>query len=545
MKRIENKIYFLILGLSFFAHLSGLFITIMGPDGALYASISRTMVEKQNYLDLYAQGKDWLDKPHMPFWITALSFEVFGFTNWAYKLPAILMTFLGAWYTYLYAKKWYSDIIGKWAVIIYLTGLHLLLSDNDVRAEPYLTAFIIASLYHFSISIDSDKFKHLLAGSFFAACAIMTKGIFVMIPIAGGIFIGLLKQGKRKKLFQWKWLAAGFFVLLFILPEISALYNQFDRHPEKTVFGRTGVSGIRFFFWDSQFGRFTNTGPIKGKGDLSFYLHTTLWAFLPWSLLLYAAIYTRLKNLRIDNYFRENYLLWGALLTFLVFSISKFQLPHYINILFPFFAILTSSFIDSISKRKIVLRIKYIHYGLSILCWIAIPFLIYLYEPDINLVTIILLFLILILLITIVRKRNLSKYSLVIPVPALSVIALFIFLTGMFYPDLMKYQSGSVAAKYLNETGNKIPVIIPRDQVDHAFEYYYNGEIIYVDSLSQVQNIQTRPALLIAPESLVSEIEGTVLKSFPHFHVTKIDGKFINKNTRKESLSNKILLSLQ
>jgi len=35
--------------------------------------------------------------------------------------------------------------------------------------------------------------------------------------------------------------------ILFITPELFCLYIQFDRHPEKILFGHTSVSGIRFF----------------------------------------------------------------------------------------------------------------------------------------------------------------------------------------------------------------------------------------------------------------------------------------------------------
>ena len=67
-------------------------------------------------------------------------------------------------------------------------------------------------------------------------------------------------------------MVAGHLVLLilFINPELICLYIQFDLHPEKILFGHTHVSGIRFFFWDSQFGRFLNTGPIKGAGRRVF-----------------------------------------------------------------------------------------------------------------------------------------------------------------------------------------------------------------------------------------------------------------------------------
>ena len=45
---------------------SGLGVPILGPDGALYASIAKTMVQRHNYLELVAHGQDWLDKPPFP-----------------------------------------------------------------------------------------------------------------------------------------------------------------------------------------------------------------------------------------------------------------------------------------------------------------------------------------------------------------------------------------------------------------------------------------------------------------------------------------------
>ena len=124
--------------------------------------------------------------------------------------------------------------------------------------------------------------------------------------------------------------------LFVTLPELWELYGQFDANPEKVVFGKTGVSGIRFFFWDSQFGRFFNTGPIKGAGEPTFFLHTTLWAFLPWSLLFYAAVWALIrKTLRPAAWVAVGSV--GA--TFLLFSAASFQLPTYPNIFYPFMSV--------------------------------------------------------------------------------------------------------------------------------------------------------------------------------------------------------------
>jgi hypothetical protein len=58
--------------------------------------------------------------------------------------------------------------------------------------------------------------------------------------------------------------------LFLPFPSFMRLYIQFDLHPEKTVFDRHNVSGIRWFLWDSQFGRFVNNGPIKHKNPAMF-----------------------------------------------------------------------------------------------------------------------------------------------------------------------------------------------------------------------------------------------------------------------------------
>src|SRR5690606_39682498 len=118
-------------------NLSGLFIPILEPDGATYAAIAKNMVLNDNYWELYSMQRDWLDKPHFPFWITALSFKLFGFENWAYKLPGILFIFLGAYYTYRFAEERYNSVsIGLWSAIILLTAQHILMANNDVRADP-------------------------------------------------------------------------------------------------------------------------------------------------------------------------------------------------------------------------------------------------------------------------------------------------------------------------------------------------------------------------------------------------------------------------
>lgn len=369
----------------------GLFIPILEPDGSLYATIAKTMARTGDFVNLYVDGHDWLDKPHFPFWMAALSFKVLGVNAFAYKFPALLFWALGGFYTWRLALSLYGKSVAQLATLIYVSAAHLVISNNDVRAEPYLTGLIIASVYHFyrasranriaEAPADSSWFPrhrlslpwHLLAGSLFAGCACMTKGPFVLITIGAGFLLDWIWGKEWDQFRQMRWWLAIVLTVVFVLPELICLYLQFDRHPEKLIYGHTGVSGIRFFFWDSQFGRFFNTGPIKGSGDPFFYFHTVLWAFLPWSLLLYAAILRKPRR-RVPG---DLICLGGAVASFVVFSLSRFQLPHYLNILFPFFSILTASYLYGVHRRSTGKTIRILQDAINVilpvllllLCW--------------------------------------------------------------------------------------------------------------------------------------------------------------------------------
>ena len=295
---IDKKWLYLLIGAAVIINLTGILIPIMGPDGTLYATIAKTMVLRGDYINIIVHGTDWLDKPHFPFWMIWCSFKLFGVSIWAYRLPALLFFTLSLVYTWLLARRYYGWQVAFAAVMILMTAIEVLLSNTDTRAEPYLMALIIGAIYHIAKLHERYSCGQLLMAALLTACAIMTKGIFVIIAIYGALLGQVIFQKQLKQVFKLKWLGLGALTIIFVLPELYALYTQFDLHPEKTVFGRHNVSGIRWFLWDSQFGRFINSGPITRDetGSKFFYLHTLLWAFAPWCLVFYYVIFKNIKQ---------------------------------------------------------------------------------------------------------------------------------------------------------------------------------------------------------------------------------------------------------
>ncbi|MCE2995491.1 MAG: ArnT family glycosyltransferase [Cyclobacteriaceae bacterium] len=531
------------LGAGILVNLTGLFFTIIEPDGAVYATLAKQMVLTGDYGNLILQGRDWLDKPHFPFWMIALSYHIFGITTFAYKLPALLFWALGGWYTFRFANLFYTRTVAQISVLIYLTAMHAVLSNNDVRAEPYLMGLIIGSVFHLYRASQQKFGLDLILGTLLAACAIMTKGIFVISTIGIGLLIHWSWKKEWLTLFHWRWLLAIVLILVFITPELFSLYQQFDLHPEKIVFGKTGVSGIRFFFWDSQFGRFFNTGPIQGEGDKFFFLHTTLWAFFPSSILFFGAIFAAVKTK--FKQIPELITIGNTVFTFLLFSFSGFQLPHYMNIIFPFMSILSAFYLcEMVTYTKNVFW-RGLFYFQSVLAFTAAIALTIWFQPE-------LLFLaigwILISLLIVVK---LSDKSMTLQTAFGRTVAascmLYVYLAFFFTRDLVHYQSGSEAAFYVNQKYPTRTVAMIEGDNSYSFDFYYR-EIVTYYSVEQLLKMNNK-LLFFCSEGLLKKLSDTgihyqILQTFSNYHISQPQGDFMNAATRKGTLSKSHLLQL-
>jgi 4-amino-4-deoxy-L-arabinose transferase-like glycosyltransferase len=527
----------------------GLLIPILEPDGALYATIAKTMARSGNFIDLFVDGRDWLDKPHFPFWMAALSMRIFGVNGFAYKFPALLFWAAGAWYTWRLALSLYGKPVAQLSTLIYVSAAHLVISNNDVRAEPYLTGLIIGAVYHFYKTSRSIRpWLHLLAASVLSAAALMTKGPFVLLTIGAGFILDWIMGKEWGQFREFRWWVAIFLIALFTLPELYCLYVQFDLHPDKEVFGRTGISGIRFFFWDSQFGRFFNTGPIKGSGDPFFYFHTLLWAFLPWSLLLYAAVIRRCRSLR--RVVPGDWICAGAVLaSFVLFSLSRFQLPHYLNILFPFFSILTAGWLYGIRReatRRFVRIIQgIINIILPLLLLVLAGVLFYPYNA---------ILLVVVAVLSLLPFLLIRGSALPLPITRSFWLALLVysFVNFVLYPAILRYQAGTQAGRWIGRSEPRAAVVylLQEAPVNYSIEFYSPVPVRRIPMDSLAGAMTGGRALVFAPAAYSDTLarrgfHAGILQSFPNFHISQLTGEFLNARTRGKVLENYVIMDVR
>ena len=340
-------------------------------DSVLYAALSQHMVLSGNWNDLMLDGRDWLDKPHFPFWLGALSFKLFGVSVFAYMLPGYLFHLLGGYFTYRIARLFHGRDTALIAALVYASTYHLMYTTTALKAEAFLTGSIMAACYYW-LRYDADsRLKYVLLGALFSGISVMTKGVFTLITISSGLLCMWVYQGRWRELFRWKWQAALVLTAVCVAPELIALYRQFDMHPEKTVFNQIGVSGIRFFLWDSQFGRFFNVGPITNTGgNKLFFVLAFLWAFLPWVAAFVLACWRVVRPVgEPDSSSRAQqvYLLGSFFVSFIMFSLTSFQLDYYTVIVYPFAAVLIAPWLLSVINDNGAKAVRRVQIGMAML----------------------------------------------------------------------------------------------------------------------------------------------------------------------------------
>ncbi|MBC7534282.1 MAG: glycosyltransferase family 39 protein [Ferruginibacter sp.] len=532
----------------------GFGIDIMDIDAAQYASMSREMLESGNYLQVYDLGKDYLDKPPFLIWISAMSMKIFGVNNFAYRLPSFLFSLLAILSTYRFSRIFYDRSTSTFAAIILASCQAFFLINHDIRTDTILMSWVIFSLWQLAAWFNNGKFFHFVLGCAGIACGMMTKGPIALIVPLFAFGSHFLLQRNFSVFFKWQYIAGIFIIAILLLPMCTGLYQQFDLHPEKIVNKKTGVSGLRFFFWTQSFGRITGESDWNNKSNIFFLLQNMLWSFLPWILFFLIALLSDIKNI-IQQRFgllkgQEAITIGGFILTYLSLGLSKYQLPHYIFVVFPLAAIITAKFLNRLifEKKHALLHniLVNIHFVIFCLLWVGLIGLLFYCFDSIPVFVPIMAsaFFGIFLFLFFTKKKN----NLIILVICLfSIMGINLFLNGSFYPALLRYQMGNVAGKWIHQ--QKIPannIFIYQYEDFRSLDFYARAIIQHKDSLNQ---FAAGDWIITGEEKLIdltsAQIKYDRVYEGKSFRVARLSFKFLLPKTREKQLAPYVIIKIK
>ncbi|MEA3478638.1 MAG: glycosyltransferase family 39 protein [Bacteroidota bacterium] len=533
--RIFNITLFILFTATIIINLLGMsLIDVMDEDAAQYASISREMADNGNFLKVTHRGIDYLDKPPLLFWLSAIFFKIFGVSHLAYRLPSFLLMILGVYSTFRLGKLLYNRRTGLLAALFFASNQTTFIILQDVRTDTILTALVIFCIWQITEYLRKGNKWAFFLGFIGIGIGMLQKGpIALMIPVLA-LGADALYHRSWKSIFRWEWLLGLLIIFLVLTPMLLGLYQQH------------GMLGFRFYFWTQSFGRLTGENTWVDSTSYFFFVHTFIWSFLPWTFL---AIYALIRGFR-DLFKRKSteiITLGGFTLAFIAFSMSQYKLPHYLYVVFPLVSILTAHEISRLLNAESAI-IRNILFGLQaftcILLWAGAIMIIIFVFPLQN---IILWIIIAVLCISSIYFSVFGKtpFRKIILVSAITILSINFLLDIHFYPNLLKYQSGSQMAHFIHEQDIPLDQFYWYHEHSQAAEFYmkdilpdfdlatYDGSPVYICTIPQWK------------ESLESsDYAVEVIKEFPQYHVTQLSLNFLNKEKRDSTLDRVYLLKV-
>ncbi len=539
LSRNNYLFLFSLLGL---VYLIGLFVPLMDADSAHHANIALRMYLTGDYVSLVDHAGDYLDKPHLHFWLCAFSYKIFGVTGFAYKLPSFLFSILGVYSTYRLGKALYDKEVGKLAALIIASSFAFVLSNNDVRMDAILTSSIAFATWQLVEFIQHKKLLHITGAALGLALGFCTKGhIAVFVPAVAALFYILYR--KEWKLFHnWKWLLLLVLFGLLVSPVIYCYYLQYNLHPEKMVRGKDHINGVKFILFNQSIERFSGQMGNDGKHDYFFFFHSFLWAFAPWSIIAYLAIAGRIKNFFPR---REEWLTTGVFITvLLVVSFSGFKLPHYLNIVFPTSSVLVAAFIarkkDNLKWVKTFYSIQFVIVSLLLLLVGIINTWAFPVKSSWVIVGVVVL---LAVVFYYMKSQTFGRLQKAVTVSVATMVFSFFLLNSNFYPLLLNYQSGNKLAAISRGKINPDAVYFWKNTYSSSFNFYTKTlRKPFADSVLQqgkkiwlVYDIKDEGEILQAGYKI-----GQVFSALD-YEITKLDIKFVNPLKREKQCTRMML----
>ena len=299
---------------------------ITDADEAYYAESAREMVERGDWLTPFYNYDHRWQKPVLYYWLTAVTYLLFGVGEWSARLWSAFAGFGIAFATWDAGRRLTGyDDVGWFAGVIVATSFGCFAVARMALPDLPLAFFVTVTI----AAVLGNRWA--LAG-IAAGLGFLTKGpLAVLVP---GLVIAPVWLRERKR---WAIRARDVAVALglFVIVGLPWYLGMTLEH---------GSDYLRSFFIGDNFERFATDRFNEPRSPL-FYVPVLLGGLLPWTPYVVAAawrrgraFFTRRATLG-DGEWRL--FLWAAI-PFLFFSISIGKQPRYILPILPPLAILTA-----------------------------------------------------------------------------------------------------------------------------------------------------------------------------------------------------------
>jgi 4-amino-4-deoxy-L-arabinose transferase-like glycosyltransferase len=327
---IPQSVVYILLALSLLLFVPKLGMPLLDPDEGLYAEIAQEMLARGDWVIPHINGLPYLEKPPLYFWLTALTFQLFGPSEWATRLWSAMSALGTMLLTWRIGRRLYGASAGLLAGVVVATLVGNALYVRRASTDQLFVFCLTLAIYGFLRDAerpDRGRARFLL---FYvgAALAVLAKGfIGVVFP---ALIVGVALVTVRG--LRWRELNVARGAALFAA--IAVPWHALVAWRSPTLFNFYVVDNHLLRFLDAR--RYVEDDVPSSTP--AFLIASFLWAF-PWSVFTLAR---RQPDRSPRTRWRPVVAIWLVAIVG-VFALSRFKHEYYALPAFPALAVLVGA----------------------------------------------------------------------------------------------------------------------------------------------------------------------------------------------------------
>jgi 4-amino-4-deoxy-L-arabinose transferase-like glycosyltransferase len=302
---------------------------LISPAEARYALVAREMLESGNWIQPHFNHARYYEKPPLTYWCVATAFRLFGFTEFASRLPSALAYIGTVLVTFLLAFELVGSGTAPLAALIYATSLGPFLFGRFLFTDTLLVFWLSVSLLGLArITRRPASWAGPAMLYLGASLAGLTKGLIgLLFPFAAAAAYAFFLGGRDFVRRLRPWLGVAIVTIVFL--------------PWHVLLASRDPAFLPFYFVNEQLARFLGRRDPINYTPLSvpaFWTSTLLWLF-PWFLFLPSAL-----PRRGGRWSRRLALVWIWSVGIVVFfTLTGARMEYYALPAFPALAVILGS----------------------------------------------------------------------------------------------------------------------------------------------------------------------------------------------------------
>jgi 4-amino-4-deoxy-L-arabinose transferase-like glycosyltransferase len=293
--------------------------SLMDPDEAHYAELTREMLRAHNWLVPLLDGRPFIDKPILFHWLQGAAMTLLGPTEFAVRLPSGLAAIALFWSTRRTGILLFGESVGDWGAVMFATIPATFALASIGLFDMVFTAFLFGAVACLVEASASGGRRREILGYVLLSLAVMVKGPVALVLV--GLFCATawaLGGELRARVMRLHWLtgltaaavaASPWFIWMFV------------RYGDAFVQGYVLAGNLYYF-----------TQPESWSSRAIshvFYLRSFAGGFFPWSAIAMARLVELARGRATAGTDERLLWIWTAVVVGF-FSLARFKLDHYI-----------------------------------------------------------------------------------------------------------------------------------------------------------------------------------------------------------------------